>query len=167
MARGKQISPEDVYAIMASWMTTGNYAETARMLDRPETTVRDIVTKHKNDPEYEELRREKMKEFSARASEVIQKGMILLNRRFDRAIASEEELDHLIDEIYETPREEISEKEKQSLVAKIRSLQLQDIKAITTAIGTLYDKKALADGNATSNIGVTVKLPEGVDDYAG
>ena len=52
-------------------------------------------------------------------------------------------------------------------MAKIRNLQLYDIKAITTAIGTLYDKKALSDGKSTENIVVDVKLPEGIEDYAG
>ena len=38
---------------------------------------------------------------------------------------------------------------------------------LTTVIGTLYDKKALADGNSTDNLEVTVKLPEGIEEYAG
>lgn len=41
------------------------------------------------------------------------------------------------------------------------------INHLTTAIGTLYDKKALADGDATENVKVEVKLPPGVDEYAG
>ena len=41
------------------------------------------------------------------------------------------------------------------------------INHLTTAIGTLYDKKALCDGNATGKITVDIKLPEGIDDYAG
>ena len=41
------------------------------------------------------------------------------------------------------------------------------INHLTTVIGTLYDKKALCDGNATGKISVEVKLPEGIDDYAG
>ena len=38
---------------------------------------------------------------------------------------------------------------------------------LTTVIGTLYDKKALAEGNATDNVAVSIKLPEGIDEYAG
>lgn len=37
---------------------------------------------------------------------------------------------------------------------------------LTTVIGTLYDKKALADGKPTDNVEVSVKLPEGIDEYA-
>lgn len=38
---------------------------------------------------------------------------------------------------------------------------------LTIVIGTLYDKIALADGKATENIAVEVRLPEGGEDYAG
>ena len=37
---------------------------------------------------------------------------------------------------------------------------------LTTVIGTLYDKKALADGKTTDNVSIEIKLPEGVDEYA-
>lgn len=135
---------------MTSWTVTNNYKETARDLDIPVTTVKSIVDNNKDKPEFVKLRNEKMSEFSSQASALIQKGLTLLNKRFDRAIASEEDLDLLIDEIYATDKEELSQDEKNRLVNKIRALQLQDIKAITTAIGTLYDKKALADGKPTA-----------------
>lgn len=149
MPRGKKTSPEVVYQIMTSWTITNNYKETARELGLPVSTVKDIADKNKDKPEFVKLRNEKMDEFSARASEIIQKGLKLLNKRLDRAIASEEDLDLLIDEIFATDKEELSQDEKNKLVNKIRSLQLHDIRAITTAIGTLYDKKALADGKPT------------------
>ena len=38
---------------------------------------------------------------------------------------------------------------------------------LTTVIGTLYDKKALADGESTQNVSVEIKLPPGVEEYAG
>lgn len=167
MSRGKKTSPGVIHEIMASWMITNNFKETAENLGLPLTTVKEIVDKNRDKPEFVELRNEKMKEFSDRASEIIQKGLTLLDKRFDRAIASEEDLDVLIDEIFASGKDEISADEKMRLVNKIRALQLQDIRAITTAIGTLYDKKALADGSSTSNLTVEVKLPPGADEYAG
>lgn len=134
---------------MTVWTTTNNYKETAETLGLAVTTVRDIVLANKDKEEFVKLRNEKMTEFSGRASEIIQKGLTLLDRRLDRALNSEEALDVLIDEIFATNKEELTQDEKNRLVAKVRSLQLQDIKAITTAIGTLYDKKALADGKPT------------------
>ncbi len=147
--RGKKTSPEVVYKVMTSWVVTNNYKETARELNLPVTTVKSIVDNNKDKPEFVKLRNEKADEFSEKASEIINKGLILLKRRFDRAIETEEELDLLIDEIFATDKEEISQDEKNRLVGKLRILQLQDIKAITTAIGTLYDKRALAEGKPT------------------
>ena len=167
MSRGKKTPPEVIYKIMTSWTVTNNYKETARDLDLSVSTVKDIVVKNKDKPEFVKLRNEKMDEFSKNASEIIQKGLTLLNRRFDRALNCEEDLDILIDEIFSTGKSELTQNEKDKLVNKIRALQLQDIKAVTTAIGTLFDKKALADGNTTENVAVEIKLPPGVDDYAG
>lgn len=164
--KGQKTPPETIYKIMTSWTITNNYKETARELELPYMTVKGIVDRNKDKPEYVKLRAEKMNEFSVRASEIIQKGLTLLNKRLDRAISSEEDLDVLIDEIFATDKEELSQDEKNKLVNKVRALQLQDIKAITTAIGTLYDKKALAEGGATDNVSVTVKLPEGIEQYA-
>lgn len=157
MARGKKTSPEVIYKIMTSWTITNNYKETARDLQLPVTTVKSIVDNNKDKPEFVKLRNEKMTEFSQKASEIIQKGLQLLNKRFDRAISFEDDLDILIDEIFDTDKEELSQDEKNRLVNKIRALQLQDIKAITTAIGTLFDKKALSDGQPTDKIDINGK----------
>ena len=40
------------------------------------------------------------------------------------------------------------------------------VNQLTTAIGTLYDKRALAKGESTNNTKVVIQLPEGVDEYA-
>ena len=38
---------------------------------------------------------------------------------------------------------------------------------LTTVIGVLTEKKLLLDGQATDRVAVSVKLPEGIDEYAG
>ena len=40
------------------------------------------------------------------------------------------------------------------------------VNQLTTAIGTLYDKRALAKGEATQNSKITFTLPEGLNEYA-
>ena len=167
MPRGKKTSPETIYAIMASWAVTQNTGETARELDLPPSTVEGIVNQNKERPEFVKLRDEKKADFAERASEIIDKGMLLLSRRLERAIKQEEALDVLIAAIFATDKEELTQDEKNKLVNKIRALQLQDMKAVTTTIGTMYDKRALAKGEATENTTVSIKLPEGIDEYAG
>lgn len=38
---------------------------------------------------------------------------------------------------------------------------------LTTAIGVLTEKRLLIEGKATDNVEVSIKLPEGIDEYAG
>ena len=158
MARGKKTAPDVVYQVMALWFTNYNLRETARTLDLPLTTVKDIVDKNKNTEEFETLRTQKQAEFSQKATEIIEKGLLLLNRRLNRAIENEEELDDLIDEVYFTDKDEMSYTEKSAIINKIKNLQVQNMKDITTAIGTLYDKRALSRGEMTQNVGFATNL---------
>jgi hypothetical protein len=152
MARGKKTSPDVVYQVMALWFTNYNMRETARTLSLPLSTVKDIVDKNKNADNFAELRTQTEKAFAQKTTEIIEKGLILLNKRLNRAIEHEEDLDDLIDEIWDIDDDEMSYKDKDKLVNKIKTLQLQNIKDITTAIGTLYDKRALSRGESTQNI---------------
>lgn len=158
MAKGKKTSPDVVYQVMALWFTNYNLRETARILSMPTSTVKGIVDEHKNSEEFENLRTQKQKEFSDKATEIITKGLMILNRRLDRAISDEEELDDLIDEIYFTDKDEMSFTEKSQLINKIKGLQLQSVKELTTAIGTLYDKRALSKGEMTQNVGFATNI---------
>ena len=167
MSRGKKTTPEVVYQIMTSWAVTNNYAETARALNLATSTVKKVVDDNKDKDEFVRLRDECKMDFAKKATQIIDKGMILLNNRFERALEQEDNLDVLIDAIFDSDKTELTQDDKKQLVSKIRALQLQDIKAITTAIGTLFDKRALAQGEATNNTSVSITLPEGFDDYAG
>ena len=116
---------------MASWAVTDNPAETARQLNLPETSVRQIIDTHKDMPEFVELRAQKRADFSAKASRIIDKALDRLEKDID-------------DEQKSIP-----------------------VNHLTTAIGVLTEKKLLIDGKPTDNVSVSIKLPEGVDEYAG
>lgn len=159
MARGKKTAPDVVYQVMALWFTNYNLRETARTLELPLSTVKDIVHKNRLSDAFAELRTQTEKAFADKSTEIIEKGLLLLNRRLDRAIENEEELDDLIDEVYFTDKDEMSFTEKSAIINKIKNLQVQNMKDITTAIGTLYDKRALQRGEATQNVGFTSNIP--------
>ena len=153
MARGKKTAPEVIYKVMALWFTNYNLRETSRILNMPLSTVKEIVDNNKNADKFEELRTQTEKAFAQKTTEIIDKSLLLLNRRIDRAIEHEEDLDAFIDEMWDMDEDEMSFKEKDKLVNKIKTLQLQNIKDLTTAIGTLYDKRALSQGDLTQNVG--------------
>lgn len=156
--RGKKTAPEDVYRVMTSYAITNSYNQTAKDLGMPYATVKDIVKANEDKEEFVKLRQEKKDEFADKATEIIDKGLLLLQRRMTRAIEEEESLDLLIDEIESIDDEEMSYAKKQATINKIRTMQLQNIKDITTAIGTLYDKRALSRGEMTQNLGFATNL---------
>lgn len=165
MARGKKLKPQQIYDIMSSWAVTDNFSETSRELGYAVSTVEVIVKKNKDKEEFIELVKQKRADFSTRADKIIDKGLRLLDRQLSRAIGREDEIDELIDEVYDA-EDVLSDRDKIETAKKLSRLKLEDIKALTTAIGTLYDKKALTDGKATSNTEIMFRLPEGFDEYA-
>lgn len=148
MARGKKYSDEIKEKAYFMYATSGNINEVSKELNVPYATIAGwIKAKARDAPdEFDKLRDEKKKDFIEQSSSIIDKGLSILNRRFDRALNQEIELDMLIDEIASSDNDEISPKQKENLIRKIKSLELPDVKALTTAIGTLYDKRALAKG---------------------
>lgn len=116
MARGQKTSPEVIYQVMTSWAVTSNLRETARALNLPLGTVKNIVDKHKDLEEYKQLHTQKREEFADKATKIIDQ----LLERLTREVADEEK---------DIP-----------------------INHLTVALGTLYDKRALARGESTQNV---------------
>lgn len=71
MARGKKTDTEKVYQIMQLWFTFGNSAEVGKILNMPDGTVRDIVNRHKEDPEFLELRDKTRRKYSKDFEEIL------------------------------------------------------------------------------------------------
>lgn len=158
--RGKKTSPEDVYKVMTAWAIHRNNMEVSRLTGVPEPTVRKIVDDNKDKEEFAKLCEEKRDEFSEKASRIIDKGLKILDKRLTTALEKQDALDKLIDEIESTDEDEISHKQKMSAISLIQEAQIQRIKDISTMIGTLYDKRALARGESTQNLGFTANSEE-------
>lgn len=71
MARGQKTDIEKVYQVMQLYFTYGNSSRVAEELDMPETTVRDLVSKNKDKPEFVELRSKTRRKFSDDFEEII------------------------------------------------------------------------------------------------
>lgn len=106
---------------------------------------KDIIAE---DPDkFESVREEKKKEFIESAWNVVQKAITLANRRFDKALEKEAEFDAIIEEI--NSDEDMTQKQKQALISKLGAVEMANIKDIAIALGTIYDKQALASGEPT------------------
>lgn len=71
MARGKKTDNEKVYQVMQLWFTYGNSAEVGKILNMPDTTVRDLVSKNKDKPEFVELRDKTRRKYSKDFEEIL------------------------------------------------------------------------------------------------
>ncbi len=158
MAKGQKTDNETIYKIMLSYVVTNNYSETARELNMPESTVRTIVANNKDKKEFAKLCEQKRDEFVKAADAIIFKGTTLLNRRLDTALEKQTELDMLLDAIYDVSDNDMKYKEKIEIAKKLSKIQLNGLNEITTVIGTLYDKRALAKGESTENTTFSVDI---------
>lgn len=164
--KGKKTDNETIYKIMLSMFSTNNFNETSRQLNIPVKTVEKIYKENKDKEEFTKLCIEKKEEFAEKATSIINKATELLERRLEMALENQDELDELIDEVWQIDKKDLNETRKKTLVNKLTKMQLNNLSEITTAIGTLYDKRALAKGETTSNTGVMIQMDKKVEELS-
>ena len=130
MPRGKKTSLEDVYKVMVGYAGNKNVNDLAKSLGIPESTCRKIILDNQEKPEFVKLCEKKEEEFADKATRIIDKALMRLEKELDN-----EEKDIPINNL-------------------------------TTAIGTLYDKRALAKGESTENKAITITMDESVKELS-
>lgn len=130
MPRGKKTSLEDVYKVMVGYAGNKNVNDLAKSLGMPESTCRKIILDNQEKPEFVKLCKKKEKEFADKATRIIDKALMRLEKELDN-----EEKDIPINNL-------------------------------TTAIGTLYDKRALAKGESTQNQSIKITMDENVKELS-
>jgi len=154
-------------------------SDVSRQLNIPVTTIHNWdknktegakeIKKELNSEELERIRKEKKEEFVAKANDIIKKGLSLLDKRITRALEEEESIDELIVQLVKKANkgeEELNISEIKEIANKLKEMKVQRVSEITTAIGTLYDKQALAIGDATINAGIKVTLDGELGEFA-
>lgn len=170
MAKGQKYNDdikEQAFALLA---TNNNCQYVADKLGLPYTTVKtwekQFLAKCKNDSldgitnsneqNLVEARNKKKLEFIDSSWENIKLADQLIKRRLKRALEQEDEIDGLLNAAMEELDDEDKTngrsnfKKRQRVCGKIDALRLENISQISTTLGTLYDKSALANGEATS-----------------
>lgn len=97
-----------------------------------------------------ELRKKKKAEFVDDAWGLIGKIRTLLERRLDRALDSEDVLDELVEEIAQLDHKQLTDSQRKALYLKMSSIKIESVKELAVVLGTLYDKQALANKEATA-----------------
>lgn len=139
----------------------GNTVEyIARELGIPRKTAEGWIKKRKElaPDEFEQIRRRIKVDFIEEAGSIIDKGLKLINRRFDRAIEDEEEMGKAVDAIVQAVTAgNVDTHQAKAAIGIISKVYVPALKDITTAVGTLYDKRALAKGQPTEHMAITAE----------
>ena len=71
-----------------------------------------------------------------------------------------------LEDVWDLEDKDANYKRKKALATKIEAVQLQRLTELTTAVGTLYDKRALAKGDSTANNAITIKMDKEAEELA-
>ena len=119
----RKYNTQDIMNIMCVYFDTRSYTETSKTLGFPITSIKYIVDKHIEEPEFVNIRKEKENKFVEKVDHIIFKALNKLNKEL-------EEQEHI------------------------------PVNQLTTAIGTLYDKKTIAQtgilGNDTPSVQINI-----------
>lgn len=148
--RGKKITEEQKEKLKAVIYLNPDApkAEWSKQSGIPEATVHGILKDENflDRDKFEEARSIKKAEFINEAWEVVSKALKLTNKRFTKALDDEDAIQAMVDNIKDHG---LTAKETGSLISTLHSLQMTNIRDIAVALGTIYDKQALASGEPT------------------
>ena len=137
----------------------------ARELGLPRSTVKswkeafDKEAEESGEDNIAKLRQKKKEDFINDAWKLIDLSKGVLEKRLTRAMDNEEALDELVEEISKLDYKTLTSQQRQALYMKLAKIKVDDVKSLATVLGTLYDKQALANKEATAIVegSITVK----------
>lgn len=156
MAQGKKYNDdikEKAYALLA---VNNSVSYVAEQLGLPRSTVKswkeayDKKAEESGEDTIAKLRQKKKEDFIKGAWGLIDLAQGVLEKRLKRARDNEESLDELVDEINKLDYKTLTSQQRQALYMKLAKIKVDDVKSLATVLGTLYDKQALANKEATT-----------------
>lgn len=133
--------------------------EVSKEMSIPFSTINGWKKSFEDTENFEELRNQYKKRFDEQTTEIIDSGLLILKKRFNRALKDDEELESLLREYVDACQEddeELTKEKLKALAGKISAMRIDDVSKISQVIGTLFDKRALSQGESTQNVNATV-----------
>lgn len=161
MGQGKKIE-DDVRERAYALLSIGKSGRAvARELGIAESSVRNMkkeLDASTNADDFARLRAEKKRHLIENSWEDIELAQSLVHRRLCRAEYQEDAIDKLVEFVESIPKVELDANERRALLNKLSALRCDDIGKLTTVIGTLYDKQALASREETEIVGGEINV---------
>lgn len=156
MAKGQKYN-DDIREKAIALLTVNNSVSfVARELGLPRSTVKswkeafDKEAEESGEDNIAKLRQKKKEDFINDAWKLIDLSKGVLEKRLTRAMDNEEALDELVEEISKLDYKTLTSQQRQALYMKLAKIKVDDVKSLATVLGTLYDKQALANKEATT-----------------
>ena len=165
MAKGQKYN-DDIREKAIALLTVNNSVSfVARELGLPRSTVKswkeafDKEAEESGEDNIAKLRQKKKEDFINDAWRLIDLSKSVLEKRLTRAKDNEEALDEHVEEICQLDYKTHTSQQRQALYMKLAKIKVEDVKSLATVLGTLYDKQALANKEATAIVegSITVK----------
>lgn len=158
MASGQKYNDDIKEQAYAYFDTYNNMEFISRKLGVPVSTLwgwkRKYDKRADGDPMVEAVRAERKKQFVRSAWRSINMTQEILERRLRRAVEDEDLIDELLRLVDAEARgENVSQKLREGLLAKISALKCEELGQLVKTLGVLYDKQALAAGDPTDILG--------------
>lgn len=156
MAKGQKYNDDIKERAFALLAVNNSVSYVARELGLPRSTVKswkeayDKEAEKNGEDTIAKLRQKKKEDFVTDAWNLISKIKTILERRLDRAIDSEDEIDALVDEITQLDHKQLTDSQRKALYMRISAIKIESVKELAVVLGTLYDKQALANKEATA-----------------
>ena len=183
VAKGKKADEQTLEVARAFLAAGESVAEVSRKLKVPESTVRGWrkrfeaedkeaaeaaktpveggggkeLLQHYTSDSFAELRALKKREMIERAWRIIEKSQMLTEKGLDRAIEDAPKIDTVLT-LLSTVGGAMSATELKAAFKTLAELRLMDVGKLSSVMGTMYDKQALAFGEETEILGGSVAV---------
>lgn len=153
MARGQKYGEEIKERAYALADCGNSMSAISKELGVPRTTIKGWLNRKEITPDIDRdaVRQRNKERFVDDAWRSIHAGNAILNRRLERALNQEKEMDHLLEDFL-TGAGELTQEQRRELLKRFSALKVEDIGKIAITLGTLYDKQALIAKEATGII---------------
>ncbi len=172
--RGQKHSEALREKALALLATNNSLSEVSRLLHISVSTLQTWKNKHENDKDFVNLRNKKKEEFVNSAWKLIEDSVKVAQERVSRELAVEESVDKIAEIIKKNANDIDKETgvgwfELLDLIEKLKTCKNFKLSELSTLIGTMYDKQALANNESTVRVDVKLedllKRVEGKSDY--
>ena len=108
---------------------------------------------------FEELRAFNQERFIRDAGEIVREAQSLIKYNLEKAVEQRKKIDEVIELLAERGKV-LTDKELRRVLLMLLELKAPDIGKLSSVMGTMYDKRALARGEPTENLGGTIKFED-------